>query len=76
MQTIESLGLPKGEESALHEKTRRAAFAAVDGAPCAALGDLAAKIAADTGKSGELTAAHGAVLSAEVAAIASSATCI
>jgi len=75
METIDGLDLSSGEESALLEKTEKAAQAAVRGSPCVDLSKLTAKIAADTGKPNKLTAAQGAALLAAVAAIASEAGC-
>jgi hypothetical protein len=75
LQTSAGLGLPKGEEALLAEQTRNAADAAVAGDPCAALHDLAARIAADMGNAGRLTAAQGATLSTQVAAVATLASC-
>ena len=72
------MGLKKPEADALSDKTRQAANAVVDGPPskaCQKLADLAAKIAADTGKKDKLTAAQGATLSAAVAAIRSELGC-
>ena len=70
--TIDGMGLKKPEADGLFDKTREAAHAVVDGPSskaCQKLADLAAKIAADTGKKDKLTAAQGATLSAAVAAI-------
>ena len=70
--TIDGMGLKKPEADGLFDKTREAAHAVVDGPSskaCQKLADLAAKIAADTGKKDKLTAAQGATLSAAAAAI-------
>jgi len=69
--TIDGMGLSIAETQTLSAATRQAANAVVDGRPgkpCSKLADLAATIAADTGK-GKLTASQGATLSAAVAAI-------
>jgi hypothetical protein len=74
--TIEGMGLSNPETTALQGKARAAATKVVTGPnACKAIGELAARIANDTGKPNRLTEAQGATLAAAVSRISTPLGC-
>jgi hypothetical protein len=78
MGTIAGMGLTASEASSLTSLTREIGKKLVDHQAfqaCKKVGDLRARIAADTGVAGKLTAAQGATLAAAAAAIGAELNC-